>query len=118
MNFSVGILQTLVKLVQVQILELITCSVTGTGMLEESTDIKWDQGFFFWVYWEMFSFLDEICTIFNKGWSLATVILKNFSDEFGIYDWCIYDYCHIFASNKYALKCHMSKLLDLHQWGK
>ena len=33
MNFSVGILLTLVKLVQVQILELITCSETGTGML-------------------------------------------------------------------------------------
>ena len=32
-NFSVGILQTLVKLVQVEILELITCSATGTGML-------------------------------------------------------------------------------------
>ena len=31
--FSVGILQTLVELVQVEILELITCSVTGTGML-------------------------------------------------------------------------------------
>ena len=33
MNFSVGILQTLVKLVQVEILELITCSATDTGML-------------------------------------------------------------------------------------
>ena len=33
MNFSVWILQTLVKLVQVEILELITCSTTGTGML-------------------------------------------------------------------------------------
>ena len=33
MNFSVGILQTLVKLVHLEILELITCSVTGTGML-------------------------------------------------------------------------------------
>ena len=33
MNFSVEILQTLVKLVQVEILELITCSTTGTGML-------------------------------------------------------------------------------------
>ena len=33
MNFSVGILQTLVKLVQVEILELISCSVTGTSML-------------------------------------------------------------------------------------
>ena len=33
MNFSVGILQTLVKLVQVEILELITCSAAGTGKL-------------------------------------------------------------------------------------
>ena len=33
MNFSVGILQTLVKLVRVEIMELITCSATGTGML-------------------------------------------------------------------------------------
>ena len=33
MNFSVGILQTLVKLMQVEILQLITCSTTGTGML-------------------------------------------------------------------------------------
>ena len=33
MNFSIGILKTLMKLVQVEILELITCSATGTGML-------------------------------------------------------------------------------------
>ena len=33
MNYYVGILQTLVKLVQVEILELITCSAAGTGML-------------------------------------------------------------------------------------
>ena len=33
MNCSVGILQTLVKLVQVKILELIAYSATGTGML-------------------------------------------------------------------------------------
>ena len=33
LNFTIGILQTLVKLVQVEILELITCSATGTGML-------------------------------------------------------------------------------------
>ena len=33
MDFSVGILQTLVKLVQVEILELITCRATGTDML-------------------------------------------------------------------------------------
>ena len=37
MNFSVGILQMLVKLVQVEILELITCSATGTGMLVNRT---------------------------------------------------------------------------------
>ena len=36
MNFSVGILKTLAKLVQVEILELITCSATGTGMLVKS----------------------------------------------------------------------------------
>ena len=30
-KFSVGILQTLVRLVQVEIFELITCSATGTG---------------------------------------------------------------------------------------
>ena len=33
MIFSVGILQTFVKLVQVEILELMTCSARGTGML-------------------------------------------------------------------------------------
>ena len=33
MNFSVGILQTLVKLMQVEILELITCSATTTRKL-------------------------------------------------------------------------------------
>ena len=35
MNFSLGILQTLVKLVQVEILELIASSATGTGVLEK-----------------------------------------------------------------------------------
>ena len=39
-NFSVGILQTLVKLVQVKNLELITCSATGTGMLVREYFIK------------------------------------------------------------------------------
>ena len=33
MNVSVGILQTLVKLVKIEILEVITCSATGTGIL-------------------------------------------------------------------------------------
>ena len=37
MKFSVGILQTLVKLLQVEILELITHSATGTGMLVKRT---------------------------------------------------------------------------------
>ena len=37
MNFSVGILQTLVKLVLVEILELITCSGTCTGVLVKRT---------------------------------------------------------------------------------
>ena len=37
MNFSVVILQTLVKLVQVEILELITCSATATSMLVKRT---------------------------------------------------------------------------------
>ena len=32
-TFSVQILQTLVNMVQVEILELIICSTTGTGML-------------------------------------------------------------------------------------
>ena len=33
MKVSIGILQTLVKLMLVEILELITCSAAGTGML-------------------------------------------------------------------------------------
>ena len=32
-NFSAGILKTLVKLVQVEILEFITCITIGTGIL-------------------------------------------------------------------------------------
>ena len=40
-DFSVGFLQTLVKLLQVEILELITCSATGYSYAgEESNDIK------------------------------------------------------------------------------
>ena len=49
MIFSVGILQTLEKLVQVEILELITCSATGTGMLVKraltSNETKVSYGF-------------------------------------------------------------------------
>ena len=49
MNFSVGILQTVLKLVQVEILELITCSATCTGMLVKraltSNDTKVSSGF-------------------------------------------------------------------------
>ena len=84
MNFSLGILETLVKLVQVEILELITCSATGTGKLVKraltSNETKVSSSGFIE---EMFNFLDEIWTFFNKGWILITVILKKFSDEFG-----------------------------------
>ena len=68
MNFSVGILQTLVTLVQVEILELITCSATATGMLVKraltSNETKVSSSGFIERY---LIFLDEICTIFNKG---------------------------------------------------
>ena len=67
MNFTVRILQTLVKLVQVEILEFITCSTKGTGMLVKraltSNETKVSSSGFIK---EMFNFLDEICTIFNK----------------------------------------------------
>ena len=46
-EFSVGILQKLVKLVQAEILELITCSATGSGMLVKreltSNEIKFSS---------------------------------------------------------------------------
>ena len=40
MNLSVAILQILLKLVSVEIFELITCSATGTGMLVKRTPIS------------------------------------------------------------------------------
>ena len=65
MIFSVEILQTLVKLVQVKTLEFKTCKTTGAGILVKtaltSNEIKISSKFT-----EMFNFLDEICTIFNK----------------------------------------------------
>ena len=68
MNFSVGILQTLVKLVQVEILQLITCSATGTGMLVKraltSNETKVSSSGFIE---RCLIFDNEICTIFNKG---------------------------------------------------
>ena len=81
MIFSVGILQTLVKLVQAEILKLITCSATGTGMLvkraltSNETNVS-SSGFI------------KRCLIFLMKSVLSltkddTVILKNFSDEFG-----------------------------------
>ena len=52
-----------------------------TLLLQETTE--WETYIkFLWIYWEMFNFVDEISTILNKGWSLATVNLKNFTDEF------------------------------------
>ena len=83
MIFSVGILQTLVKLVQVQILELITCSATGTGLLVKRAltlnEIKVSSSGFID---RCFIFLMKSVLSLTKN-SLATVILKNFSDEFG-----------------------------------
>ena len=66
------------KQVQVEILELITCSATGTGMMLvkrtlTSNETKVSSSGFI----EMFNFLHVICTIFNKGYSLSTVLLKN-----------------------------------------
>ena len=68
MNFSVGILQTLVKWVQVQIFELITCSAIGTDMLVKraltSNETKVSSSEFIercLIFWMKFFI------IFNKG---------------------------------------------------
>ena len=67
MNFSVWILQTLVKLVQVEILELITCIATGTGMMVKkaltSNEIKIPSSGFIE---RCFISLMEICPSLNK----------------------------------------------------
>ena len=63
-NFSVRILQTLVKLVQVEILELINCSTTGTGMLVKRALISNETKVSSSGFIEMFNFLGEVCTIF------------------------------------------------------
>ena len=70
MNFSVGILQISVKLVQVEILELVTCSATGTGMLVKraltSNDTKVSSSRFiercliFWMKSVLSLTMDEI----------------------------------------------------------
>ena len=67
MKFSVGILQPLVKMVQVEIWELITCSATGKGMLVKgaltSNETKISSSGFIercLIFWMKF------CTIFNK----------------------------------------------------
>ena len=82
-EFSVGILQTLVKLVQVEILKLMTCCATGTGMVVKTAlttnETKVSSSGFI-----------EICLIFwmksvlslTKDEVFAIEILKNFSDEF------------------------------------
>ena len=67
-SFSVGILLAMVKLVQVEILELITCSATGTGMLVKraltSNKTKVSSSGFIE---RCLIFLNAICTTFNKG---------------------------------------------------
>ena len=67
-EFFVGILQTLVKLGQVEILELIGYSAIGTGMLVKraliSNETKVSSSGF---NERCLIFFDEICTVFNKG---------------------------------------------------
>ena len=68
MNFSVRILQKLVKLVQIETFELITCSAMGTGMLVKRALTSNETKVSSYGYNERcLIFLDEICTIFNKG---------------------------------------------------
>ena len=89
MNFTVGILQTLVKFVQVEIFELIICSATGAGILVKRALTSNETNV-------SFSGFIERCLIFlitsvlslTQDEDLATVILKNFSDEFGIVVCC------------------------------
>ena len=83
-NFTVGTLQTLVILVQVEILELITSSAAGTGMLvkraltSNETNVS-SSGFIK----RCLIFMMKSVLSLTKDGDLATVILKNFSDEFG-----------------------------------
>ena len=57
----------------------------------------------------MFNFLDEICPIFNKEWSLARVGLKNFTDEFSSVvcscatSWNYGDFCGCYEDHKISL---------------
>ena len=66
MNFSVGILQMLVKLVQVKILELITCSATGTVMLVKRTMTSNETKVSSSGFTEMFNYLDEVLLSLTK----------------------------------------------------
>ena len=77
----------LVKLVQIGILELITCSATGTGMLVNrvltSNDTKVSSSGF--IERCLIIWMKSVLSLTkNEVW--VTVILKNFSDEFGSID--------------------------------
>ena len=45
----------------------ITCSAKGTGMLVKTVLTSNETKVSYFGFIEMFDFLDEICTIFNKG---------------------------------------------------
>ena len=77
LNFSVGMLQTLVKMVQVETLELITCGDTGTALLVRRTLTSNETKFSsFGFIGKWFNFPDEICTVLTKMMSCH----NNFED--------------------------------------
>ena len=84
MAFSVRILQTLVKLIQVEILELITCSATSTGILVKraltANEMVSSSGF---IERCLISLMKSVLSLTKDE-----VLLKNFTDEFGIVCCC------------------------------
>ena len=87
--FSVGILQTLVKLVQVEILELIISSATGTGMLVKraltSNETKVSSSGF--IERCLILLMKTVLSL-TKDEVLPQSFFKNFSDDFGSVFFC------------------------------
>ena len=90
MIFSVGILQTLVKLVQVEIFELITCSATGTGILvmEALKSNETNVSSFGSIEIYLIFLMKPVISLTKD--EVLIVILKNFTDEFGSVVCCIF----------------------------
>ena len=89
--FSVGILQTLVKLVQVEILELIISSATGTGMLVKraltSNETKVSSSGF--IERCLILLMKTVLSL-TKDEVLPQSFFKNFSDDFGsVFFWIL-----------------------------